>query len=73
LKLLKQHPAGLTIDEIANMLDLTPSTVYQRLRELFFYQLVVEVHKKDEKLFRLTEYDISVDSSASARSTRGEL
>jgi len=70
-RLLRQYPKGLTIDDIVSILGLKRSTVYQRLNELFHYQLVIEVKTSDQSLFRLAEYDLSVDSSLKERKTRG--
>jgi len=60
INLLEKHPQGLTIEEIAEILGYTRNTVYQRLRELFYYQKVIEIRTPSQRLFRLAKFDISV-------------
>lgn len=58
LTALQEHPAGLTIGELAEITGLTPKTVYVRgMRVLFNAQLIEKVERRDQTIYRVINHD----------------
>jgi len=66
----RQGCRGLTLEEIAKITGLTPSTTYTRLRELFHASVVEEIRTSEQRVYRLAEskQDLSI-ASPEARPT----
>jgi len=71
INLLERFPRGLSVEEMAKILGYTKNTVYQRLRELLYYQMVIEIRTSSQRLFRLTKFDIIIDDEAYEKKARG--
>ena len=57
---LAQTPKGLSIEDLAQICGLKYNTVYQNLRKQFNAQQVVEIRGKEQRLYRLKEYDDAI-------------
>lgn len=65
---LERRPQGLSLEDVAKITGLTPTTCYIRIRELFNAQMVEEVRRHDTRIYKLTRPEIVVLRDTSKRS-----
>lgn len=69
---LERKPLGLSIEDIAQITGLTPTTCYIRIRELFNAQMVKETRTQQTRTYQIIPRpEIIINSDSKQRSKKG--